>query len=76
MKAIIKNENKTAILVTHDISEAIAMTDKVIVLTKRPACVKDIITLDFDKNLTPFERRKDKLFNTYFNKVWSALNEE
>ena len=76
VKAIIKNENKTAILVTHDISEAIAMTDKVIVLTKRPASVKNVITLDFDKKLTPFERRKDKLFNTYFSKVWGCLNED
>lgn len=76
VRAIIKKENKTAILVTHDISEAIAMTDKVIVLTKRPACVKQIINLEFDKNLSPFDRRKNKLFNTYYAKVWGTLNEE
>lgn len=70
---VIKKENKTAILVTHDISEAISMSDKIIVLTARPASVKCIITLDFDKNLTPFERRKEKSFNTYFNKVWENL---
>ena len=53
--SIIRNENKTAILVTHDISEAISMSDKIIVLTKRPGTVKNIIKLNFDKKLTPLE---------------------
>ncbi|MBQ3158659.1 MAG: ABC transporter ATP-binding protein [Clostridia bacterium] len=70
---VIKKEKKTALLVTHDISEAIAMSTKIVVLSARPATVKSIITLDFDKNLTPFERRKEKIFNTYFNKVWEEL---
>lgn len=70
---VIKKEKKTAILVTHDISEAIAMSSKIIVLTPRPATIKSIITLDFDPKLTPFERRKEKSFNTYFNKVWEEL---
>ena len=58
--SIIKKEKKTAIMVTHDISEAIAMSSKIIVLTKRPGTIKKIIPLDFDENLTPFERRKQK----------------
>ena len=70
---VIKKEKKTAILVTHDISEAIAMSTKIVVLTARPATVKCIIPLNFDQNITPFERRKEKTFNTYFNKVWEEL---
>lgn len=70
---IIKNEHKTAILVTHDIGEAVAMSDKVIILTKRPACVKKEIKLNFNKNLTPLERRKDPKFNSYFNEIWEEL---
>jgi len=70
---IIKNENKTAILVTHDISEAIAMSTKIVVLTKRPGTIKKIININFDPNLTPFERRKQKTFNDYFNQVWLEL---
>lgn len=70
---IIKTENKTAILVTHDISEAVAMSTKVIILSNRPATVKKIIELDFDKDLTPFERRKDPNFNIYFNQIWEEL---
>lgn len=71
---IIKTEKKTAILVTHDISEAIAMSTKIIILTKRPGTIKKIIDIDFDQNLTPFERRKEKTFNEYFNKVWEQLD--
>jgi len=71
--SIIRSENKTAILVTHDISEAIVMSDKIIVLTKRPGTIKQIINLDFDKSLTPLERRSDPLFNKYFEELWREL---
>lgn len=70
---IIKSEKKTAILVTHDISEAVAMSDRVIILTGRPAKVKKIVKLDFDKSLTPFERRRDKNFQKYFDEIWEEL---
>lgn len=70
---IIKSEKKTAILVTHDISEAIAMSDKVVILSERPASVKRIIELDFDKNLSPFERRTQPQFNLYFDEIWREL---
>jgi len=73
VSSIIKNEGKTAILVTHDISEAIAMSTKIVVLTKRPGTIKKIIELDFDSSLTPFERRKQPSFNKYFNEVWEQL---
>ena len=73
---IIKTEEKTAILVTHDISEAIAMSNRVIVLTKRPGKVKTIINLDFDPTLTPFERRNEPNFHIYFNKIWEELKNE
>ncbi len=71
--SIIKSEEKTAILVTHDIAEAITMSDKIVVLTKRPGTVKKIIKLDFDKNMTPLERRDSPLFNTYFKSLWEEL---
>ena len=71
--SIIKSEHKTAILVTHDISEAISMSDKIIVLTKRPGTVKEIISLDFSKESTPLERRSDVKFNHYFKQLWEAL---
>ena len=74
---IIVDENKTAILVTHDISEAIAMSNKIIILSKRPASVKKIIDVKFSKeNLTPFEKRNDPKFSKYFKTIWEELKNE
>lgn len=70
---IIREEKKTAILVTHDISEAISMADTVIILTERPARIKKIYTLEFDKTLSPLARRKDKAFSKYFKEIWADL---
>ncbi len=70
---IIKSENKTAILVTHDIHEAISMSDKVIVLSSRPAKVAKIVDIKFDKSLSPFERREQAKFNTYFDQIWREM---
>lgn len=69
---IIKNEHKTAVLVTHDISEAISMADRVVVLTQRPAKVKSIIKIDLSGK-TPFERRESPEFSHYFNEIWKEL---
>ena len=69
---IIKSEEKTALLVTHDISEALSMSDKIIILTKRPATVKENIELDFQEK-TPLLKREDKEFGNYFEKIWRNL---
>ena len=73
---IIKNEGKSAILVTHDISEGISMSDKVVVLSKRPATVKDIqyISLRENENLTPLESRKVPQYQTYFDIIWKEFD--
>ncbi|MBE7054314.1 MAG: ABC transporter ATP-binding protein [Ruminococcaceae bacterium] len=72
--AIIKNEKKTTIMVTHDIDESISMSDRVIVLTKRPAKINDILTVDFGKDRSPMKVRNDEKFKEYFNKVWKELD--
>ena len=71
---IIKKEQKAALIVTHDISEAIALSDKIIILSNRPCKIKKIFTLDFDKNLTPFQRRTTPTFNKYFKQIHYELN--
>lgn len=71
---IIKTEKKTAILVTHDISEAISMSDIIIVLTERPAKVKSI----HKPNLlgdSPLKRRESLEFGLWFEKIWKELNQ-
>lgn len=73
---IIKSENKTAILVTHDIQEAISMSDKIIVLTSRPAKIKSIHILDFDKDLTPFQRRDTSKAKKLFSTIWQEIQDE
>ncbi len=69
---IIKREAKTALLVTHDISEAISMSDKVVILTKRPAKVKREVLLNLS-GATPLGRREDKEFGNYFELIWREL---
>ena len=73
--SIIRKEGKTAILVTHDISEAISLADRVIVLTKRPATVKSIfpIQLSADKDC-PMKARESSEFKDYFNAIWKELD--
>ena len=73
--ATLKQEKLTSILVTHDISEAISMCDRIIILSARPAKVKKEIKLNFDKKLSPLERRKESVFQDYFNEVWCLINE-
>ena len=70
---IIKSEKKTAILVTHDISEAISMADKIIILTPRPAEIKKILNLDLKKYGTPFQRRECPEFSKLFDIIWKDL---
>ncbi len=73
---IIKREKKTAILVTHDISEAIALADRIIVLTKRPSRILNVHKIDTDKSLSPLKRREDGGFSTWFERLWRELNYE
>lgn len=72
---IIKSEKKTAILVTHDISEAITMSDKLIILSSRPATVKHIEILNHNGE-TPLARREDQNFGALFDFVWKKLTNE
>ena len=74
---IIRREKRSAILVTHDLSEAISLGDKVLVLTQRPASIKRIIPLKFNlEEDTPLHRRNAPEFKNYFNMVWKELNED
>ncbi len=74
---IIRSQKKTALLITHDLSEAISLADRVIILSKRPATVKtelDIkLTIDSD---SPLAARNAPQFQSYFNQLWEALSDE
>ena len=72
---IIKNENVTTLMVTHDISEAISMSDRIVVLSERPATVKTIHTIDFEmENRDPLNVRESPKFSKYFDSIWKELD--
>lgn len=71
---IIRKENKTAVLITHDIAEAISTADKVIVLSNRPASVKKEFEISLtSKDDSPLQKRLAPEFSTYFNLIWKEL---
>lgn len=74
---ILRNQHKSAILVTHDISEAVSFCDQIIILTKRPAAVKKAmdISLTITGERTPFHARMAPEFKDYFNQIWGELND-
>ena len=72
---IIKNEKKITIMVTHDIPESITMSDDVVVLTERPATIKNVHNIYFSlENRTPPKCREAPEFSHYFDKIWKELN--
>ena len=71
---ILRKENITALIVTHDISEAISMSDRILVLSNRPGTIKDIHKIDFEtENRTPLNTRENPKFSKYFNVLWKEL---
>lgn len=74
---IIKREGKTAILVTHDLSEAISLGDRVLVLGKAPATVRQDFAIRFSdiEEKTALKARGAKEFKEYFNLIWKELND-
>lgn len=75
--SIIKEKGISTLLVTHDLAEAISMADRVIVLSKRPGTIKEIIPIHLSiENRTPRTSRNAPEFNTYYNQIWEAVHDE
>ena len=74
ISSIIRSRNKTALLITHDLAEAISVSDRVIILSRRPGRIKSILDTPFSSpELRPLERRNAPEFSTYFNEVWKLI---
>ncbi len=72
---IIKEEKKTVIMVTHDLAEAISMADYIVVLSKRPATIKNIHKIELTDKKNPIHNRKAKEFSYYYDILWRELDE-
>ena len=74
---IIRRSGKTALLVTHDLSEAVSLSDRVIILSKRPASIVRIVPIAFalEKD-TPLNWSNAPEFKNYFNEIWKELNHD
>ena len=74
---IIRKTGKTALLITHDLSEAITLADRVIVLSKRPAGVKREMEIHYEINREdPLAVRGTAAYQTYFNQLWEVLTDD
>lgn len=71
---ILKQEGKSAILVTHDIAECVSISDRVIVLSKRPATVKKEHIINLTNKTSPINNRKCSEFNDYYEMIWKELD--
>ena len=74
--SIIEKEKKTTVLITHDIAEAISLSDRIIVLTKRPGTVKKIYNVSLKDSGSPLKRREHPLFPQLFEKIWRDICDE
>jgi len=61
-------------MVTHNISEAVTMANKVIVLSERPAIIKKVFDIKLTNSSTPINNRKCKEFNFYYDNIWKELD--
>ena len=71
---ILRKENQTTLIVTHDIPESISMSDRIIVLSNRPAQIKAIHKIEFDGERLPINVRQSEKFGEYFNLIWKELD--
>lgn len=71
---ILKKEKKSAVIVTHDLAEAISIADRVIVLSKRPATIKTVFEINLTDKSTPINNRKAKEFSYYYDLIWKEID--
>jgi NitT/TauT family transport system ATP-binding protein len=71
---IIKTEGKSAIMVTHNLEEALTMSDTIIVLSNRPSHIKNIYKPKFDENLSSLEKKETELYSKYYNLIWKDID--
>jgi len=73
--SILRKENKTMLMVTHDIPEAVTMSDKILILSARPAVIQKTVYTDFGRDRNPVALRGHRRFQTLFDIVWKEMSQ-
>ena len=73
---IIRAEGKAAIMVTHNLEEALTMSDTIIVLSKRPSNIINIYKVDIDPSLNIIDKKKDDNYLKLFNSIWKDIDRD
>jgi NitT/TauT family transport system ATP-binding protein len=75
VRRILSRERKTVLLITHDIAESIAMSDRVLVMTNRPGRIKAEFAIELSSGHdSPLRAREAPEFSTYFTRIWQELD--
>lgn len=72
---ILKEEGITCIMVTHDIAESISLSDRIVVLSKRPSRIKNIYEIDLSGKSNPIDNRKSPDFSKYYEVLWKDIDD-
>jgi NitT/TauT family transport system ATP-binding protein len=67
-------DRRTIVFVTHDIEEAIALSDQVIIMSRRPGRVRDIVPIDLKRPRDPVTVRFEPRFHELYERIWSQLD--
>jgi len=73
---MLKQSHRTTVLVTHDIAEAISLSDRVYVLTKRPARLSKVFTISLPRPRDLYNIRSSKQFTDLYGQIWETLGNE
>jgi len=76
LMAIWQRERKTVLFVTHDLEEAIALSDKVVVLSARPTKVKAVRSIDLSRPRNVLDVRSELTFHTLYTQLWDDMRDE
>lgn len=71
---IIKAEGKAAIMVSHNLEEALTMSDKIIVLSSRPSKIKKIYDIDIDSSLNIMDKKNSEKYAKLYNLIWKDID--
>lgn len=75
VSALLETYHKTTVLVTHDIGEAISMSDRILIMDRNPGSVQKIIEVPIElRNERPFDVRRHPKYQLLFDKIWNELN--